>query len=75
MPNPVFYAHDAHPNDHNPSPDRGETLTERAYDKLEELIVTLQLPPGEILSEVTLKQLQSCSSWGRKRRRNVARVS
>ena len=30
------------------------TLTDRAYHELEELIVTLQLPPGTILSEQTL---------------------
>lgn len=29
----------------------GLTLTERAYQEIEERIVTLQLPPGEILSE------------------------
>jgi DNA-binding GntR family transcriptional regulator len=30
------------------------TLTDRAYSTLEELIVTLQLPPGTVLSEHTL---------------------
>ncbi|WP_449287779.1 GntR family transcriptional regulator [Marinobacter salarius] len=34
------------------------TLTEQAYKEIEELIVTLQLPPGEVLSESSLtKQL------------------
>ncbi len=30
------------------------TLTDRAYHELEEMIVTLQLPPGTVLSEQTL---------------------
>ncbi|OYZ89384.1 MAG: GntR family transcriptional regulator, partial [Rhizobiales bacterium 17-65-6] len=30
------------------------TLTERAYRELEELISTLQLPPGTVLSELVL---------------------
>lgn len=34
--------------------DSGETLTARAYERLEELIVTLQLAPGEVLSEAAL---------------------
>src|SRR5438552_15886605 len=35
-----------------------QTLTDRAYASLEELIVTLQLPPGEAVSEAALsKQL------------------
>lgn len=33
---------------------RSDTLTDRAYDRLEEMIVTMQLPPGEILSEHAL---------------------
>jgi DNA-binding GntR family transcriptional regulator len=33
-----------------------ETLTERAYRQIEELIVTLELPPETILSEQTLAQ-------------------
>lgn len=33
-----------------------ETLTDRAYRKLEELITTLQLPPGTVLSELSLSQ-------------------
>lgn len=33
-----------------------QTLTERAYQALEELIVTLQLPPGAVLSEQALVQ-------------------
>lgn len=37
-------------------PAKPETLTEQAYHQLEELIVTLQLPPGEILSETSLAQ-------------------
>lgn len=32
------------------------TLTDRAYRELEELIATLQLPPGTVLSELTLAQ-------------------
>lgn len=34
----------------------GMTLTDRAYEQLEEMIVTLQLPPGEVLSESALTQ-------------------
>ncbi len=34
-------------------PDKG-SLTDQAYARLEELIVTLQLPPGEVLSESSL---------------------
>lgn len=34
----------------------GLTLTERAYVALEELITTLQLPPGAFLSEMTLAE-------------------
>src|SRR5689334_4351846 len=30
------------------------TLTEKAYAQIEELIVTLQLPPGTVLSELVL---------------------
>jgi len=37
----------------NPEIDDG-TLTDRAYRELEEMIVTLQLTPGTILSEHTL---------------------
>src|SRR6202012_3520228 len=33
-----------------------ETLTERAYRQIEELIVTLELPPETILSEQSLAQ-------------------
>lgn len=32
------------------------TLTDRAYRELEELITTLQLPPGTVLSELSLSQ-------------------
>ena len=32
------------------------TLTDRAYSELEEIIVTLQIPPGTVLSERTLMQ-------------------
>lgn len=35
---------------------RGPTLTEKAYQRLEELIVTLQLRPGELLSEASLTE-------------------
>lgn len=34
----------------------GPTLTERAYQALEELITTLQLPPGAFLSEMALAE-------------------
>ena len=34
----------------------GLSLTERAYRQLEEMIVTLQLPPGSAVSETTLSQ-------------------
>jgi len=34
----------------------GGTLTDRAYRELEELIATLQLPPGTVLSELALVQ-------------------
>ncbi|MFC4350987.1 GntR family transcriptional regulator [Fodinicurvata halophila] len=38
--------------------EQGKSLTERAYKRLEELIVTLQLAPGAVLSEAQLaKQL------------------
>ena len=44
----------------SPKPDakRGSdhSLTDRAYSKLEELIVTLQLAPGEIVSEAALSR-------------------
>lgn len=36
--------------------DAFDTLTDRAYRQLEELIVTLQLAPGQILSEQSLAQ-------------------
>jgi len=41
-----------------PDPEAGEdaSLTERAYRMLEELISTLQLPPGSALSELALSQ-------------------
>lgn len=35
-------------------PDLDASLTDRAYSRLEELIVTLQLAPGEVVSEATL---------------------
>ncbi|MEX2629253.1 MAG: GntR family transcriptional regulator [Tistlia sp.] len=39
-------------------PEVGGSLTDRAYRQLEEMIVTLRLAPGEVLSEATLsKQL------------------
>jgi DNA-binding GntR family transcriptional regulator len=37
-------------------PDDDVTMTERAYRQIEELIVTLQLPPGMVLSEQMLAQ-------------------
>lgn len=42
-----------------PSPKRGkggDTLTDRAYHQLEEMIVTLQLAPGQVLSEAQLAE-------------------
>ncbi|MEQ8440521.1 MAG: GntR family transcriptional regulator [Alphaproteobacteria bacterium] len=36
--------------------ERNASLTQKAYKRLEELIVTLALPPGEVLSELTLSQ-------------------
>ncbi len=40
-----------------PAPgDREPSLTERAYRRIEELIVTLELPPGTVLSEQLLAQ-------------------
>ncbi|CEG07021.1 putative HTH-type transcriptional regulator YdfH [Afipia felis] len=38
------------------SRDNQATLTDVAYGKLEEIIVTLQIPPGTVLSERTLMQ-------------------
>jgi DNA-binding GntR family transcriptional regulator len=40
----------------NDLPGDQASLTERAYREIEELIVTLQLAPGQILSEVALAQ-------------------
>jgi DNA-binding GntR family transcriptional regulator len=37
-----------------PKPGSDQSLTDQAYLKLEELIVTLQLPPGEVVSESAL---------------------
>lgn len=37
-------------------PARGPSLTDRAYADIEELIVTLRLRPGEVLSETTLSR-------------------
>jgi DNA-binding GntR family transcriptional regulator len=37
-------------------PTRGASLTDRAYGDIEEMIVTLRLRPGEVLSETTLSQ-------------------
>jgi DNA-binding GntR family transcriptional regulator len=36
------------------APERSETLTEQAYKQIEELIVTLRLKPGHVLSEQSL---------------------
>jgi DNA-binding GntR family transcriptional regulator len=36
------------------APERPETLTEQAYKQIEELIVTLRLKPGQVLSEQSL---------------------
>lgn len=40
--------------DDRATPIKPETLTEQAYNRLEEMIVTLRLPPGAVLSEQTL---------------------
>jgi DNA-binding GntR family transcriptional regulator len=40
-----------------PVPARPETLTEQAYNRLEEMIVTLSLAPGAVLSEQALSTL------------------
>ena len=37
-------------------PKRSESLTDKAYSALEEMIVTLRLKPGEVLSEIALSQ-------------------
>lgn len=37
--------------------DEEDTLTERAYRELEELITTLRIPPGKVVSEVSLSRL------------------
>lgn len=37
-------------------PKDGDTLTERAYQQLEEMIVTLRLEPGQVLSEAQLAE-------------------
>lgn len=37
-------------------PDSGESLTEQAYRALEEQIVTLEIPPGTVVSEAILSQ-------------------
>jgi DNA-binding GntR family transcriptional regulator len=39
-----------------PDGDRDVTLTDQAYAQLEEMIVTLQLPPGAVLSELVLSK-------------------
>ncbi|MFV0244689.1 MAG: GntR family transcriptional regulator [Qingshengfaniella sp.] len=39
-----------------PRPAKGETLTDQAYRRIEEMIVTLQLAPGEVLSEAQLTE-------------------
>src|SRR5260370_7915943 len=36
------------------APERPETLTEQAYKQIQELIVTLRLKPGQVLSEQSL---------------------
>lgn len=42
--------------DHKAGAKRTESLTDKAYAVLEEMIVTLRLEPGEVLSEVALSQ-------------------
>ncbi|MDH3582226.1 MAG: GntR family transcriptional regulator, partial [Hyphomicrobiales bacterium] len=39
-----------------PIPEGAESLTDQAYHRLEEMIVTLQLEPGEVLSEQALSK-------------------
>jgi DNA-binding GntR family transcriptional regulator len=39
-----------------PAPESADSLTERAYRELEEEIVTLQLPPGTVVSEAFLSE-------------------
>lgn len=46
----------AGPKSRGPKAADGPTLTERAYLELEELITTLQLPPGAFLSEMALAE-------------------
>lgn len=38
------------------TPEKPKSLTDRAYRALEELVVTLQFPPGQVLSEAALAQ-------------------
>lgn len=45
------------PDEGQASQERGGTLTDQAYRRLEERIVTLQLAPGEVLSESSLTRL------------------
>jgi DNA-binding GntR family transcriptional regulator len=41
-----------------PAPDTSETLTDRAYRLIEDMLVTLKIPPGTLMSELELaKQL------------------
>lgn len=50
---------DAHPETDDPDrtgPVKAESLTDRAYKQIEEMIVMLRLAPGEILSETSLAE-------------------
>src|SRR5258708_17323252 len=39
-----------------PSVEPADSLTEKAYRQIEELIVTLQVPPGAVVSEASLSE-------------------
>ena len=46
----------ARPASRKQAPKRTESLTDKAYSVLEEMVVTLRLEPGEVLSEIALSQ-------------------
>lgn len=43
-----------------PKPNKSPTMAESAYSQLEDLIVTQQLPPGSMISEIALAQQLGC---------------
>lgn len=47
---------------------RRKPLTIKSYKRVEEMIVTLQLPPGSAISEFTLRKRLGMSLTPRKRR-------